>query len=456
MQNRSADVNPIILETLKSFDLSLYEPIHKRDLDLGSPLEPRAGNLVKVIVGMRRSGKSYRLFQEMQALLEAGIPSSRICYFNFEDERLAPLDPSVGDEVLEAFQTLHPDAFEAGAYLFFDELQEMENWEGWLRRIVDTRKATIYATGSSSKLLSTDIATGFRGRAIDFELLPLSFAEYVRFNGMGDLGAQEGYSTTERLRLQAAFSDYLHEGGFPAVQGLPTQEAIPILQSYVQRVVARDVIERHNLAKPRVATAFAQRVLGLNGRQLSLRKAANDLRSAGLPTSRELLGDVFGYLQDAYLAFAMRERTYSLAESTNAAVKAYAIDPGLALANARANTNDRGQRLENAVYLELRRRAIGMRKDAIASLRTKNRGYEVDFVLGDALDEAPFELFQVCDSVDDPATLKRELRALWEVMDEQGVREGTLIVGEGGDEAYEQGSCTVRQIPAWKWMLERP
>ncbi len=112
---------------------------------------------------MRRSGKSYRLFQEMAALLDQGIPQSRICYFNFEDDRLAPVGPQTGDEVLEAFQMLSPQAFEQGAYLFFDELQEMQDWDAWLRRVVDTRKVTIYATSSSSKLLSTEIATGFRG-----------------------------------------------------------------------------------------------------------------------------------------------------------------------------------------------------------------------------------------------------------------------------------------------------
>ena len=187
-------MNPIILETLKNFDLDLYRPIKPRTLDLGKPLVPKAGNLVKVVTGMRRSGKSYRLFQEMDALIASGISPDHICYFNFEDDRLAPVTSSVGDEVLEIFQTLHPDAFTEGAYLFFDELQEMEGWGPWLRRVVDTRKVTIYATGSSSKMLSSEIATEFRGRAIDYELLPLSFGEYLVFNDDGDFAGRPAFS----------------------------------------------------------------------------------------------------------------------------------------------------------------------------------------------------------------------------------------------------------------------
>ncbi len=365
---------------------------------------------------------------------------------------------------------------------------------------MDTHRATIYVTGSSSKMLSSEIATEFRGRALDFELLPLSFAEFLSFNDMA-VSAQAGYSTAERIALEKALGDYLRQGGFPAAQGLPAQEAVPLLQSYVQRVVARDVIERHNLAKPRVAASFAQRLMGLNGRQLSIRKVANDLRSAGIATSRELLGDLLGYLEDAYLLFVVRERAlngrqlsirkvandlrsagiatsrellgdllgyledayllfvvreraYSLAESTNSTPKAYVVDPGLALASGRASTNDAGQRLEDAVYLELRRRAPGMRKEAITSLRTSAHGYEVDFALGDALDERPLGLFQVCASTADEGTLGRELRALWEALDEHGLEEGTLIAGDGPEATYEQGGRVIRQVPAWRWFLE--
>ena len=445
-------MNEVITRTLRDFSLDAYKPIIPRSLDLGEPLSPRAGNLVKVVIGMRRSGKSYRLFQEMERLISSGVLTNRICYFDFDDDRLKPITPVTGDAVLEAFYAINPSALSEGAYLFFDELQEMAEWGSWLRRIVATRKATIYVSGSSSKMLSTEIATEFRGRALDFELLPFSFREYAAAHDIAGLDAV-ARSTEEELRLEEAFRRYLRDGGFPATFDLPESRSVALLQSYVQRVVARDVIERHNVRQPRVAALFAQRLLGTNARQLSLRKTANDLRSAGIPTSKETLGDLLSYFQEAYLVFAIHELSFSLSESTTSQPKVYAVDPGLALAGGIAHAADEGQRLEDVVYLELRRRMPGMRRESIASLRTKGHGYEVDFVVGDALSGELYDLYQVCVDVDDAATYEREVRALWEALAESRCEEATLIVGRGVDAVLERDGKRIVQVPAWKWLL---
>lgn len=445
-------MNEAIVRILRDFSLDAFRPIIPRDLDLGDPLPPRAGNLVKVVTGMRRSGKSYRLFQEMDLLVSSGIPSNRICYFDFDDDRLKPITPATGDAVLEAFYGMNPSALSEGAFLFFDELQEMSDWGSWLRRIVATRKATIYVSGSSSKMLSTEIATEFRGRALDLELLPFSFREYCRARGVRGADAA-AHSTEEALRLEGACRLYLQAGGFPATFDLPASQSVALLQSYVQRVVARDVIERHNVRQPRVAALFAQRLLGSNARQLSLRKTANDLRSAGIATSKETLGDLFTYFQEAYLVFAVRELSFSLSESTTSQPKVYAVDPGLALAGGTAHTVDGGQRLEDAVYLELRRRMPGMRREGISSLRTKGHGYEVDFVAGDALSGELYELYQVCEDIGAEGTYEREVRALWEALAESRLEEATLIVGRGEGAVLERDGRRIVQVPAWRWLL---
>lgn len=445
-------MNETIATTLRDFTLDAFRPIFPRDLDLGEPLPPRAGNLVKVVIGMRRSGKSYRLFQEMDRLLASGVSAGRVCYFDFDDDRLKPITPATGDAVLEAFYAINPSALSEGAYLFFDELQEMSDWGSWLRRVVATRKATIYVSGSSSKMLSREIATEFRGRALDFELLPFSFGEYAAARGVPGVGSV-ARSTEEALRLEGACRAYLREGGFPVTFGLPASQSVDLLQSYVQRVVARDVIERHNVRQPRVAALFAQRLLALNARQLSLRKATNDLRSAGVPTTKETLGDLLAYYQEAYLVFAVRELSFSLSESTTSQPKIYAIDPGLALAGGAAHAEDEGQRLEDAVYLELRRRMPGMRRDAISFLRTKGHGYEVDFVVGDALSGELYELYQVCVDASDASAREREVRALWEALSESRLEEATLIVGSGPEATFERDGKRIEQVPAWKWFL---
>lgn len=450
-------MNETIAGILQEFSLDLYRPIVPRQLDLGEPLEPRAGNLVKVVTGMRRSGKSYRLFQEMDALLAAGVPEDHICYFNFEDSRVAPVTHATGDEVLDTFQYLHPSLKPGdGIYLFFDEMQEMEDWGGWLRRIVDTRKATIYVTGSSSKMLSSEIATEFRGRALDFELFPYSFREVAQQKEeLATLVDKPAFSETQQAQLSGAFDQYLQKGGFPAVQDLPRPQANELLQSYVQRVVSRDVVERRELARPNVAAACAQRLLAMNGRQLSVRKMENDLRSSGLNSGRGYLAELISAFEEAFLIFQIKEFSRSLAEGGNAQTKVYAIDPGLALANSRANVNDAGQRLEDAVYLELRRRLPGSRLGSISTMRTKAHGYEIDFVVGDVFDGGVNMVIQVTDSLDDETTKRRELRALREALDETGNPEGLLIVRNGEDAVYEQDGKKIVQVPAWEWMLGR-
>lgn len=447
-------MNQVIMQTLRDFSLDAYRPITPRALDLGEPLPPKIGNLVKVVTGMRRSGKSYRLLQEMDALIAGGVPSEHICYFNFEDDRLSPVTPETGDEVLECFYAMHPTALSEGAYLFLDEVQEMRNWGTWLRRIVDTRKATIYVTGSSSKMLSSDIATEFRGRALDFELLPMSFREIAESKGLVEAGESTDFTTERRVLLSNALGDYLKRGGFPAAQGLPEGLATPLLQSYAQRVVARDVVERHDIARARVASVFTSRVLGSNGKQLSVRKTENVMRSMGLKTSRETLTDILSYLEDAYLVFQVWDFSKALSEATTALPKIYAIDPGLALANANANVRDEGQRLENAVYLELRRRVAGSRRGSISSYHTRAHGWEVDFVVGDEIEGRPYELYQVTADMDDDATRERETRALWEAMDEAGLDSGIIIVEHGKEAVYERDGHTIHQIPAWQWLLD--
>lgn len=442
----------IILEKLTSFDIADYEPIYPRALDMGAPLVPRMGNLVKVITGMRRSGKSYRLYQEIKALRNMGVPADQICYFNFEDDRLAPITSEVGDQVIEAFASLHPGVLSRGLYLFLDELQEMQGWGSWLRRIVDTTKATIYVTGSSSQMLSREISTEFRGRALDFELLPFSFSEHVAAFLPGVDATHP--STEERIALQGELMKYLERGGFPAAYGLPRPQSNALLQSYVERVVSRDVVERHDVGRPRVASAFARRILATNAMPLSIRKVEGDLRAAGLATSRELLADLLSYFEEAYLVFCVRQFSYSLAETTTSAQKVYAIDPGLALASSRANTNALGQRLEDCIYLELRRRAGLGRMDTVSTYRTREGGLEVDFVVGDALTQDPFELYQVSADVSDGRTLRRELRALWQGLREANLEEGVLVTLEGREALHERDGLRVRQVPAWKWLLE--
>ena len=447
-------LDPVLVEKIQSFDLADYRPIFKRELELGDPLSPKAGNMATVITGMRRSGKTYRMFQAMGELIEGGIAPDRIVYFNFEDNRLDPVTARTGDAMIETLRSLRPSAMEQGVYLFLDELQEMDGWGKWLRRIIDTTRSTIYVTGSSSKMLSAEYSTELRGRSVEYVLYPYSFREYVKqHHPRIDVDAR-GFSAANRVALQDAFRQYLRVGGFPAVQGLPQAKAVSALQGYVQRVVARDVIERHGVRNSRAVTAFALKTMALSGRPLSLRKVANEISSSRTPVGRETLADVLGFFEESFLVLGVGERSRALVQG-NSPTKAYPIDPGLARANAPASARDDGQSLECAVCVELSRRLPSSRFDALSYVKTRKHGYEVDFVVGDALLGDEIGLFQVTASLSDEKTAERETRALFEAMEEYGVDRSTIIVGEGEERVLERDGKTVECVPAWMWFLGR-
>ncbi len=176
-------IGTVIAEKIKDFAEEGIPEVFDRDLSLGRIQPPARGNLVNVIVGVRRCGKTYRLYQEMHRIVAEGYPQDSILYFNFEDERLKPYEKELLQEVIEVFYARNPRARQEGAFFFFDEIQEVPDWGLFLRRMVDTYKATIYATGSSSKMLSTEVASEFRGRALPRELFPLQLFRIRSLSG---------------------------------------------------------------------------------------------------------------------------------------------------------------------------------------------------------------------------------------------------------------------------------
>ena len=221
-----------------------YPEVRLRDEIIRRLPMPGQANLVHIITGMRRSGKTYYIYQLIRSLLDQGVDRDLVFYFDFFDSRLAPLEPTVMDDVLDEYYRQVPRAREAGCYLFFDEVQECEMWQGFCQRVAEREKVTLVITGSSSKLSSEEIATKFRGRSHPHEMMPLSFAEYCAFHGIAQRGDAQVASNRSRIALEAAFDRYLVEGGFPGVQQLDPADRIEVLQGYVRDVVARDVVER--------------------------------------------------------------------------------------------------------------------------------------------------------------------------------------------------------------------
>ena len=422
-----------------------------RDLDLGKPFEPAPGNLVKVVVGMRRSGKTYRLFQQIRDLLNFGVPPDRICYFNFDDDRLRPFDAGLIDRVVESFFEMHPDSRTNGAYLFFDEIQEVPHWDIAARRIVDTEKATVYVTGSSSKMLSSDVATEFRGRSIAYELLPFSFGEYARFHGVDcDGAAVDAYDKERASALKNACRRYLVQGGFPGVQQLDDNERVAVLQSYAQFTVSRDVVERYGFSNAAYAQNLARISLAASARDFSISKIDNMSKNAGYTPGRAKIAAMLDAFEDAHMLHQVYEFSHSSQKVRLGGFKLYAEDPGLFCALSPATNDGLTRALETAVYLEMRRKSSA-RIGSIALLKLKS-GKEVDFIEGDEAFGVAYELVQVSLSMEDESTKRREISALREAMARFDSKEGAIVtLDEEGEIAVEEGS--IRVIPAWKWLL---
>ena len=446
--------NDLIAQKIKDFEQQGVPQVFKRDLDLGNPQEPKRDNIVNVVVGARRCGKTYRLYQEIQRLQGRGVELDRMLYFNFEDERLRPYEPSLLADVLDTFYALHPAARTEGAYIFFDEIQEIPEWGAFLRRVVDTEKATVYVTGSSSKMLSSELKSEFRGRSLVRELFPLSFSEYVRYKTGSVPKPDAPLSSRDVTSLRHHLVGYLKRGGFIATLDQAPADAIQLLQEYASRTVAMDVVERFDIRNPRLASLFLTRCMASSGRELSVNKVYNEFKSRQIPVSRNTLSDLLAYYENAYLLFSVPEFTRSLADNTRSASKVYAADPAMFGAFSPAAVSDQGQRLETAVFNALRRRTPAARTGSVCRLLFKNgsRNHEVDFVAGDALLMQAYDLVQVSVEMTNEKTREREIAALDAAMAQFGLGESTIVtMDEQADLSCENG--VVHTVPAWRWLL---
>ncbi len=412
---------------------------------------PEVPGKAVTLVGMRRCGKTYALFDRMHRLLGQGVPKERLLYLNLEDERLGTPDVDTLGRALERFYRHCPAARRETAHLFFDEIQVVPGWERFLRRLLDTEQARVYATGSSAKLLSTEVATSFRGRGIAVEVLPFGLKEAATAHGVA-AGSSWPPAAPDRSGLAALVDAYLERGGFPEVQRLHGFDRIQVLQDYVELVLLRDVVERHGVANLPALRHLVRALFAANAGPFSVSRLHGTLVSQGIKVGKPTLLSYLDHLCDASLVFLVPIRTRSHKQRLVNPRKVYAVDTGLAAAMRAAGARDLGALLENFVYLELRRRLGRLAEGAVTYYRTA-AGHEVDFAVDPVVPGGETALIQVCAAVQQPETRERELRALAEAMAETGVRRGTVVT-LADRETHETEAGTVRVVPAWEWALE--
>jgi predicted AAA+ superfamily ATPase len=397
-----------------------------------------------VVVGMRRSGKTWFLYQQIGDLLAQEIDRSRLLYLNFEDERLLPLETQDLSRIPDAFYRRFPASREHPCWFFFDEIQNVPGWESFVRRLLDTEKISLVLTGSSARLLSREIASSLRGRSLATEILPFSFAEALRHEGL-ELPASWPPGARARSLLEHRFERYLETGGFPEVQAIPRDLRVRVLQEYVDVVIFRDVVERHGVENLQALRYLERSLLGSPAGRFSISKLFNDLKSQGVKVGKDTLYENLAQLEDSFLLFTVPVASPSVRVRQVNPRKCYPADPALSAALSFRASEDLGHLLETVVYLELRRRGRSL------GYVTTRSGYEVDFLAEDS--SGSRELVQVCADLEAPSTRQRELRALEEGMKETACEKATVVtMTEEG--SAEVGGRTVRIVPAWRWLLE--
>ena len=366
---------------------------------------PTVKGKATAVIGMRRAGKTSLLWQILAKRHANGTAREGLLYFSFEDERLADLRVHDLDLLVEIFYQLNPGWRDARrASFFLDEIQLVPGWELFARRMLDSENVDLFLSGSSARLLSREVATSMRGRAMEAVVSPFSFRERLRHAGREPEKPTDRLTKAERSQLAKDLLDYLAEGGFPEAQQLDSRNRIELLRTYVAVVLLRDVLERHNLGQPQVLHWMVRQLLGNAAGAFSINKFHADLKSRGVAVGKDTLHAYLAHLEDAFLLTSLDLASDSERRRQVNPRKVYPVDTGLMALFSRSGETNVGHALETAVLHELQRRG-----EQVNYVR-KEAGFKVDFhARGLTGREA---LIQVCADLDNPGTLAREIRAL--------------------------------------------
>ena len=404
---------------------------------------PMVKGKATVITGMRRTGKTSLCYQKMKELLASGVPRDRILHLNFDDDRLMRFTAEDFQSILDVYYSEFPQNRDFLCYFFLDEIQHVSGWEQFVRRLIDREKVQVILTGSSSKLLSEEIATCMRGRSVRGVVYPFSFSEFLLAEGVFatlPTRLSDRYISLLRNALQRYFA----VGGFPEVQAVDERTRYMILQEYIDLVIFDDVVERHKIANVPVLRNLLDTVLNNPSQKFSISNFHKEVRDQlKLKCSLSDLYDFLKYLEDVYILFRLKLHSRSVKQVQVNPAKVYSIDMGLVRAASRDPEANRGHLLENMVFLQMLREGW-----TLGYFVTKKGSREVDFYASHPIDKRK-RLVQVSYEMPSGETLKREVEALIQAGEELGVKERIIVTWD--DEAELEGGISV--VPAWRFLL---
>ncbi len=387
------------------------------------------------LIGVRRCGKTYILFSLIEQLRNK-IANANIIYINFEDDRLFPIALKDLDLLLEGYYELYPKKRDEKVYIFLDEVQNIEGWEKYVRRIYDTENVQLFVTGSSSKLLSSEIATSLRGRTIAYEIFPFSFKEYLDYQNI-EINL---YSSKSISFIKNAFDTYLIDGGFAETFDENDDVKKRIMKDYLDLIVYKDIVERYHIKNQSLLKHLIKYMFVNMGTLISVNRLYNDYKSQGYKVGKDTLSDYLSYLQEAYTLFTVPVHRNSVKEEQRNPKKLYAIDNGFKKLFSISMSSDYSKLYENLAFLHLRRNT-----DEVYYF---NQTQEVDLYIKTDKEY----LVNVAYQIEDKKTFQREITALSEGMRYFNLTKSYLITSEK-EETIEVDEGSIEVIPMWKWLL---
>lgn len=388
-----------------------------------------------ILVGLRRAGKSYLLYQDIQDRIKEGDTSAQdILFINFEDERLSSLRAEELGILLDSYTELYPGK---QPLVYLDEIQNVDGWEKFARRLADSQYR-VMITGSNAKMLSKEMYSILGGRYIPKEIFPFSFAEYLAYHHVG-LDRNWEYNQQTKSRVAKLFDSYFYEGGI--AESFEQPDKREYLNALYQKILIGDIVERNSIRNSRVFRFLAKKLADSIMQPSSLTRLQHLVKSTGDTISLPALKDYLEYMQDAYLFFTIPNLVSPLTEQATLQ-KRYVADNGiLNLFLFQGET----KLLENMVAIELNRRFRNTPEDTL--LYYFNKNIEIDFCVPSAR-----LAIQVAYTLNDDATYEREVGGLVKFLKAYPEYRGYIITRDY-QTRIEQNGHTIEVLPIWQWLL---
>ncbi len=424
----------LIKRIITDFHLSPLPETKPRELSV-----PMDSKKIITVIGPRRAGKTYFLFQLMKELI---IKEDKkfLVYINFEDERL-DFQKEELDLIIQSYRELYPAINLENVYFFFDEIQNIDGWDRFIRRIYDSIGKNIFITGSNSRFLSKEIATSLRGRTLTYEIFPLSFSEYLRFQQV----PVDFNSSKYQALIAHHFDNYLKFGGFPGLTGMDNSLKDKELQDYYNTMLFRDLIERYQIKQTNILKYFLKRLMASFTKDFSVNKIFNEFKSQGVKVTKDILYRFLEEVENIFLMFVLKKYDQTLINQELSDKKIYCIDNGLINAVTFKFSEDKGKLLENIIAVEFLRqnKKIFFYRDNV----------ECDFIQVEK--DKVVSAVQVCHTIMNVETRNREIKGLVSACKRFKLAMGYIISLEEEEEEIKESGIDIKVISAHKYLLEK-